>query len=125
MIHHVSVGTNDVTRSRAFYDVVLPTVGVALIKAAEAGIDYGGDHLFFSVERPVNGKPATVGNGTHIAFAAEDRAMVARFHEAALANGGTSDGTPGLRPEYGAGYYSAFVRDPDGNKLEAVTHSPT
>ncbi len=123
MIHHVSVGTNDVKCSRAFYDVVLPTVGLTLIKAAEDGADYGSGHLIFSIETPIDGKPATVGNGVHIAFAAEDRTMVNRFYETALANGGTGDGAPGLRPEYNANYYGAFVRDPDGNKIEAVTYS--
>lgn len=123
MIHHVSVGTNDVKRARAFYDAVLPTIGLTLMKSGEDGVDYGSGCLVFSVETPVDGKPATVGNGTHIAFAAEDRAMVNRFYETALANGGTGDGAPGLRPEYDANYYGAFVRDPDGNKIEAVTYA--
>jgi len=123
MIHHVSVGTNDVARSRAFYDAVLPAVGLGLMKSSQQAADYGSGQLIFSVETPVDGQPATAGNGTHIAFAAEDRAMVDRFYDEALANGGSSDGAPGLRPEYDANYYGAFVRDPDGNKIEAVTYS--
>ena len=123
MIHHVSVGTNDVARSRAFYDAVLPAVGLGLMKSSQQAADYGSGQLIFSVETPVDGQPATSGNGTHIAFAAEDRAMVDRFYDEALANGGSSDGAPGLRPEYDANYYGAFVRDPDGNKIEAVTYS--
>lgn len=123
MIHHVSVGTNDVGRARAFYDAVLPVVGLAPMKAAETALDYGSGSLIFSVETPVNGRPATVGNGSHVAFAAENRAMVDRFHRTALENGGTDDGGPGLRLEYDANYYGAFVRDPDGNKIEAVTYS--
>lgn len=123
MIHHVSVGTNDLAKSRAFYDAVLPAVGLALMKSSQQAADYGSGQLIFSVETPVDGKPATAGNGTHIAFAAEDRAMVDRFYAEALANGGSSDGAPGLRPEYDANYYGAFVRDPDGNKIEAVTYS--
>ncbi|WP_159717644.1 VOC family protein [Geminicoccus flavidas] len=123
MIHHVSVGSNDIARAKRFYDAVLPIVGLLPMKATDTGLDYGSGQFQFSVETPVDGKPASVGNGSHIAFAAEDRAMVDRFHAAALAHGGTSDGEPGLRPEYDANYYGAFVRDPDGNKIEAVTYA--
>ncbi|WP_156680626.1 VOC family protein [Sphingomonas profundi] len=123
MIHHVSVGTNDVARARAFYDAVLPIVGLALMKASDRAVDYGSGHLLFSAETPLDGAPATAGNGSHIAFAVEDRAMVDRFHATALANGGTSDGAPGIRADYDAHYYGAFVRDPDGNKIEAMTYS--
>lgn len=123
MIHHVSVGTNDVPRARAFYDAVLPVVGLSPMKASDTAADYGSGHLIFSIETPVDGNPATPGNGSHVAFAAEDRAMVDQFHAVALANGGTSDGAPGVRAEYDAHYYGAFVRDPDGNKIEAVTYS--
>lgn len=109
--------------ARAFYDAVLPIVGLTLMKASDRAADYGSGHLIFSVETPVDGEAATVGNGSHVAFAAEDREMVNRFYDAALANGGASDGEPGLRPKYDANYYGAFVRDPDGNKIEAVTYS--
>ena len=123
MIHHVSVGTNDLARSKRFYDGLLPTVGMMLMAEDERGLGYGGGTMLFSVEVPFDGKPATVGNGAHIAFAAEDRAMVDRFHAAALDHGGSDDGAPGLRPVYDANYYGAFVRDPDGHKIEAVTYS--
>lgn len=123
MIHHVSVGTNDLARARAFYDAVLPAVGMALVKEEDSAGHYGGATLQFSVLRPVDGAPASPGNGTHVAFGVETRAMVDRFHAAALAHGGTSDGAPGVRAEYDAHYYGAFVRDPDGNKIEAVTYA--
>lgn len=123
MIHHVSVGSNDIARARRFYDAVLPVVGLSLMKQADRALDYGSGQLVFSVETPVDGRPATVGNGSHIAFGVEDRATVNRFHAVALSHGGTSDGAPGLRPEYDAHYYGAFVRDPDGNKIEAVTYA--
>ncbi len=123
MIHHVSVGTNDVERSKLFYDAVLPIVGIQRTAEDEGGLGYGSGTFHFSVQVPIDGKPATVGNGTHIAFAVEDRAMVARFYAAALDHGGSGDGKPGLRPEYNANYYGAFVRDPDGHKIEAVTYS--
>jgi catechol 2,3-dioxygenase-like lactoylglutathione lyase family enzyme len=123
VIHHVSVGTNDVERSKRFYDAVLPIVGILPMAEDESGLGYGSGTFHFSVQVPIDGKPATVGNGTHIAFAAEDRSMVDRFYAAALKHGGSDDGAPGLRPEYDANYYGAFVRDPDGHKIEAVTYS--
>nr|WP_306627500.1 VOC family protein [Agrobacterium sp. SORGH_AS_0745] len=74
----------------------------------------------FSVQVPIDGKPATVGNGTHIAFVVEGRSMVDRFYAAALKYGGSDDGA---QPDYDVNYYAAFVRDPDGHKIEAVTYS--
>jgi catechol 2,3-dioxygenase-like lactoylglutathione lyase family enzyme len=121
MIHHVSLGTNDAERARAFYDPVLTLLGLRLIKADEKSADYGTGDVLFSLETPVDGRPASTGNGVHVAFLARDRAMVQAFYETGLAHGGTSDGEPGVRPEYDANYYAAFLRDPDGNKVEAVT----
>jgi catechol 2,3-dioxygenase-like lactoylglutathione lyase family enzyme len=123
MIHHLSLGTNDIARARRFYEAVFPVIGLHLMQDKETELIYGTGTFLVSLIVPINGHPATAGNGTHIAFAAEDRGMVHRFHAAALANGGTDDGAPGLRPEYNANYYGAFVRDPDGNKIEAVTYS--
>jgi len=123
MIHHVSVGTNDVGRSKRFYDAVLPIVGIQPITGDEGGLGYGIGTFHFSVQVPIDGKQASVGNGTHIAFAVEDRSMVDRFHAAALEFGGSDDGAPGLRPDYDANYYGAFVRDPDGHKIEAMTYA--
>ena len=94
MIHHASFGSNDLARARAFYDAILPIVGVSLMKATDTMLDYGSGKVIFSVETPVDGKPATVGNGSHIAFEAKDRAVVDHFHQAALSHGGTSDGSP-------------------------------
>lgn len=123
MIHHVSLGTNDVARSRRFYDPVLHLLGLRLLRAGERSLDYGVGDILISLETPVDGRPATCGNGTHIAFQARDRAMVDAFYETGLANGGTADGAPGIRAAYDAHYYGAFLRDPDGNKIEAVTFS--
>lgn len=123
MIHHVSIGTNDIGRSKRFYDAVLPLVGILPMAEDEGGLGYGSGTFHFSVQVPIDGKAATVGNGTHIAFAVEDRSMVDRFYAAALRYGGRDDGAPGLRPAYDANYYGAFVRDPDGHKIEAVTYS--
>lgn len=76
---------------------------------------------------PFDGQPASVGNGTMVSFLAKSRAVVDAFHAAALAHGGTNEGLPGLRPQYGPQFYAGYVRDPDGNKLNAVcyrAHTP-
>ncbi len=123
MIHHVSVGTNDLERSKRFYDAVLPIVGILPFAVAGDGVGYTCGTFHFSMQVPIDGKPASVGNGSHVAFGVENRGMVDRFHAVALEHGGSSDGQPRLRPDYDPHYYCAFVRDPDGNKLEVVTYS--
>jgi catechol 2,3-dioxygenase-like lactoylglutathione lyase family enzyme len=123
MIHHLSVGTNDLARSGAFYDPLMALLGLRRIRSDAQSIDYGTSDILFSVETPTNGQPATPGNGVHVAFAARDRATVDSFHRLALAHGGTDAGIPGLRPTYDAHYYGAFVLDPEGNKVEAVTYA--
>lgn len=125
MLSHVSLGTNDAARAAAFYDPVLATLGIRRLHERNGSIDYGTSIMFFSLEKPSDGKPASAGNGVHVAFLAETRVMVDEFYRIALANGGSDAGAPGLRPEYDAHYYAAFVRDPDGNKIEAVTFAAT
>jgi catechol 2,3-dioxygenase-like lactoylglutathione lyase family enzyme len=121
MLHHISLGTSDLGRARAFYDPVMKELGLHRTLDVEEAVGYGAGITVFSLNLPADGNPATVGNGTHVAFELEKRAGVDAFFQAALANGGKSDGAPGLRPEYDAHYYAAFVRDPDGNKIEALT----
>jgi catechol 2,3-dioxygenase-like lactoylglutathione lyase family enzyme len=123
MIHHVSIGTNDLTRAKAFYDPLMSLVGFRLLKLSDKAAHYGASDIVFSLETPVDGLRATAGNGVHIAFQAPDRETVRRFHEIAVANGGTDEGGPGIRENYNANYYGAFVRDLDGNKIEAVTYT--
>ena len=121
MLSHVSLGTSDAARAAAFYDPVLAVLGIRKICERDGSVDYGTAKTVFSLERPSDGRPASVGNGVHVAFDAGTRAQVDEFHRVALAHGGTDAGAPGLRPEYDANYYGAFVRDPDGNKIEAVS----
>lgn len=121
MIHHLSLGTNDSCRARRFYDPVLAVMGLKLLADRDGSLDYGVNRFLFSLEQPKDGRPASAGNGVHVAFEAADRAMVDRFHLIALEHGGTDAGAPGLRREYDPNYYGAFVFDPDGNKIEAVT----
>ncbi|MCK1390473.1 VOC family protein [Bradyrhizobium sp. 1] len=123
MIHHVSLGTNDVPRARAFYDPLMALIGFRVLKCSDRSVHYGASDIVFSLETPVNGAPASAGNGVHIAFQAPDRETVRRFHSAAVANGGRDEGAPGIREHYNANCYGAFVRDLDGNKIEAVTYT--
>ena len=120
MLSHVSLGTNDADRAARFYDPVLAVLGLRKLGERDGAIDYGTSMTVFSLEKPTDGQPASVGNGVHIAFLAGKRAQVDEFYRLALAHGGSDAGPPGLRPEYDANYYAAFVRDPDGNKIEAV-----
>lgn len=129
-IDHVSVGVTNMKRAKAFYDAALAPLGMAPVYPVEiggklVGVGYGSEPSKpnFWIQLPVNGQPASMGNGVHIAFRAKTRAAVDAFYLAALEQGGVEDGRPGLRTEYHPSYYGAFVRDPDGNKMEAVSHS--
>lgn len=121
MIHHVSVGSNDIRRAKTFYRPLMSLIGFRLIKQSSKAAHYGASDIVFSIETPDDGRPAAPGNGIHVAFHAPDRRTVRRFHATALANGGVDEGAPGIRENYNANYYAAFVRDLDGNKIEAVT----
>jgi catechol 2,3-dioxygenase-like lactoylglutathione lyase family enzyme len=121
MIHHVSAGTNDIKRARTFYEPLMSLIGFRILTSSDKAVHFGSSDIVFSLETPINGLPATSGNGVHIAFQAPDRQTVRRFYESAIANGATDEGAPGLRENYNANYYCALVRDPDGNKIEAVT----
>lgn len=127
-LDHVSVGVTNVTRAKALYDAALAPLGMKPIFPVDiagrlVGVGYGENQKpSFWIQLPANQQPASMGNGVHIAFAAPNRAAVDAFYLAALEHGGVEDGAPGLRTEYHPDYYAALVRDPDGNKLEAVSH---
>ncbi len=125
MIHHVSFGTRDAAKAKAFYDPVLAVVGWRCIKSNDQAVDYGVSEIMFSLETPVDGGEATAGNGAHVAFVARDRATVDAFYRTALEQGGIDAGAPGVRAQYDPNYYGAFVRDLDGNKIEAMTFAAT
>lgn len=125
MIDHLGIRVGDYAASRRFYDAALAPLGAGPVMEgpAEAGIratGYGraGKPAFWISEGGANAA------GTHIAFAAADRASVDAFYAAALAAGGRDNGAPGLRPQYHPNYYAAFVLDPDGINVEAVCHTP-
>ncbi len=124
VLHHVSLGSNDMDRALAFYDATMGTLGLKrVLEFLPHAVAYGVDHPVFWIQKPHNEKTATHGNGAHIGFAAHSREQVSAFHAAALAHGGRDDGPPGPRPDYGHAYFGAFVRDPDGNKIEACLHA--
>jgi catechol 2,3-dioxygenase-like lactoylglutathione lyase family enzyme len=129
MLSHVTIGTADLARAKAFYDRVIATLGIGCIadEPAHGLVGYAEGPATvpqFYLVRPIDGRPAAVGNGQTIAFVAPDRATVWTFHAAALAAGGSCAGPPGLRPHYHADYYGAYVRDLDGHKIACVCHLP-
>ncbi|TVP71689.1 MAG: VOC family protein [Leptolyngbya sp. LCM1.Bin17] len=120
IISHLSLGTNDFERAIAFYDRLLPTLGCQCIMREPGAVAYGKQLPEFWIQTPINGQPATVGNGTHVGFIAPTKEAVHAFYETALAAGAKDEGAPGPRPDYGEPYYGCFVRDPDGHKIEAA-----
>ena len=119
MLDHVGLRTGKMTEMTAFYDAALAPLGFSKLRDFGVAVGYGRDGEV----------PLWIGEGdgpssVHLAIAGADRAAVDAFHKAAIAAGGTDNGPPGLRPQYHADYYGAFVLDPDGNNLEAVCHKP-
>jgi lactoylglutathione lyase len=130
MFSHVFVGVGDFDRALAFYEPVLAALGIEprFVDRTRPWAGWqtaGGPRPLFLIGRPHDGEPHAPGNGQMVAFAAPDRAAVDRAHALALAGGGRCDGPPGLRPQYHAHYWGAYVRDPDGNKLCFVCHDAT
>ena len=123
MLHHVSVGTNDLDRAADFYDAIMEVIGLRRIKRSERILGYGLTEIIFSVEKPLDGEGCVPGNGAHVAFHAGHRSAVDEFHRKGVASGGSDDGPPGIRATYDSHYYAAFLRDPVGNKIEIVTFS--
>ena len=120
VIAHVSLGTNDYPRARAFYDAVLATLGIQRVMEHGPHAGYGRGLPEFWVQAPHDQGVAQPGNGAHVCFRAETTAQVQAFYATALALGAVDDGAPGLRPLYSPRYYAAFVRDLDGHKIEAL-----
>jgi len=120
MLHHVSFPVRDLALSGAFYDAALGALGFRRVFEDDTAIGYGlvDDEDLFCLKLRDDANPASA--GFHLAFAAPDRPAVDRFHATALAIGGSDNGAPGLRRDYGAHYYAAFLIDPDGHRIEAV-----
>ena len=124
MVSHLSVTVKNLQRSIEFYDAALGTLGYVRVWTSDDAAGYGmpgNPNEPFAIKSDPN-TPRQVGNSrSHIAFSAATREAVAAFHRAALSAGGDDNGAPGLRPHYGEGYFAAFVIDPDGTRLEAVS----
>lgn len=123
MLHHLSIGVTDLDRAATFYDAVLTPLGYARVFTGDEAMGYGyagqDDKLLLNLEDQVS----VPGEGFHLAFSATEPEHVDRFHAAALRHGGRCNGAPGLRPDYGDYYYAAFVIDPEGYRIEAVSNT--
>ncbi|WP_296268499.1 VOC family protein [Pseudomonas sp. UBA6562] len=124
MFSHIQLGTRDLPRMIAFYDAVLTCLGLERLPQVDdqgpegAGWQTpGAEWPQFYVQRPYDGQPASAGNGTQVSFAAQGPDQVQAAWGTALRHGGSDEGAPGPRPQYGAGFYAAYCRDPEGNKL--------
>ena len=122
MIDHISISVRDLKAAERFYAALLATLGMTKLREwPDAAIGYGKKYPEFWINRRSDMAPVAADSGVHICLRASDAAVVDAFHAAALSGGGTSDGAPGFRVQYHENYYAAFIRDPDGNRIEAVT----
>jgi len=121
MIDHVSVAVHDLGVSARFYQAVLATLGFTQLETRPAMVGFGKQYAEFWINLRPDRRRVSAGSGAHVCFRARTPEMVDAFHAAALAAGGESDGAPELRPQHGEGYYAAFIRDLDGNRVEAVS----
>jgi lactoylglutathione lyase len=129
MFSHIFVGVADFERALAFYEPLMAALGIErrFCDRSRPWAGWQTPHVprpLFLIGTPYDEQPHGAGNGQMVAFLAADRATVRRAHAVALANGGTSEGAPGLRPEYHDDYYGAYFRDTEGNKLCVACHSP-
>jgi catechol 2,3-dioxygenase-like lactoylglutathione lyase family enzyme len=131
MIAYVTVGADDIARAKRFYSAFLPALGYELEEGPE-GLSYalpvrpGQSHILpdFYVKPTFDGRPASAGNGTMIAFEARSQSQVRDLHSAALAAGGFDEGQPGFRASYGPHFYVGYLRDPQGNKIALFSNDP-
>lgn len=121
MIDHMSLGVADVAAARAFYARLFAPLGMTCLAEGDTFAAFGRDRISFLLLPPFDGKPASAGNGAHVAFAAPSREAVARAHAAGLEAGAGDEGAPGVRAAYPMpDVFAAYLRDPWGNKLEVV-----
>ena len=121
MIGHISIGVSDLERSSRFYELTLAPLGLVKLVTRPATIGFGKAYPEFWINwRPGMARVAS-DTGCHVCLRVKSSQEVDAFHQAALGAGGESDGAPGLRPHDRVRYYAAYIRDPDGNRIEAVT----
>jgi len=121
MIDHVSIAVRNLAASVVFYEALLLTLGHKKLVDRPGTVGFGKKYPEFWLNERRGMTPVDPDSGTHICLRAPSVDAVDEFHAAAVTGGGSSDGAPGRRPEYTEGYYAAFVRDPEGNRIEAVT----
>ena len=121
MIDHISVAVRDLDASAHFYQAVLGAIGYQKLVVRPRTIGFGKSYPEFWLNLRASLAPIGADSGAHAALRVRTSELVDAFHAAAVAAGGRCDGVPGLRPQHGKGYYAAFIRDPDGNRVEAVT----
>jgi catechol 2,3-dioxygenase-like lactoylglutathione lyase family enzyme len=121
MIDHVSIAVSHLQQSAAFYEKVLEPIGLKRLVTRDATVGFGKKYPEFWLNERPDMAPVTAGTGNHVCLRAPTVQAVEGFHETALANGGRSDGAPGPRQAAMTTYFGAFILDPDGNKIEAVT----
>ena len=121
MIDHVSIAVRDLAAATRFYEPVLRALGFTKLRERPATVGFGKRYPEFWLNLRPDMPPVDGDSGAHVCLRAHDMAAVRAFHAAAVAKGAANDGESGLRPEYNAAYYAAFIRDPDGNRVEVVT----
>ena len=122
MIDHISISVRDLNAAEHFYTELLAPLGMTKLREwPDAAIGFGKKYPEFWINRRADMAPIPADSGVHICLRVREKAAVDAFYSAALAGGGTSDGAPGFRAKYHQSYYAAFIRDPDGNRIEAVT----
>jgi catechol 2,3-dioxygenase-like lactoylglutathione lyase family enzyme len=121
MIDHVSVGVSDLQRAARFYELTLAPLGLSRLVMRPATVGFGRSYPEFWINLRADMAPVPGDSGVHICLRAKSTGEVDAFHAAALIAGGSSDGAPGVRPHDRVRYYAAFIVDPDGNRIEAVT----
>jgi catechol 2,3-dioxygenase-like lactoylglutathione lyase family enzyme len=121
MIDHISIGVSNLERSARFYELTLAPLGLAKLVTRPATVGFGKAYPEFWINLRPGMTPAAADSGFHVCLRVRSTGDVDAFHEAALKAGGASDGAPGLRPHERVKYYAAFIRDLDGNRVEAVT----
>jgi catechol 2,3-dioxygenase-like lactoylglutathione lyase family enzyme len=122
MIDHVSIAVRDLAAATRFYETVLGALGLTKLESRPTTVGFGKSYPEFWINRRADMAVVAPTSGAHVCFRARTTELIDAFHAAALQAGGASDGAPGLRPHDGeGGYYAAFIRDLDGNRIEAVT----
>jgi catechol 2,3-dioxygenase-like lactoylglutathione lyase family enzyme len=119
MIDRVSIGVRDIAKAKAFYDAALKPIGYSCLSSSDGSLGYGKETVAFWISASSSPVPSDARSGLHFCFTAPTRKSVDAFHHAAIRHGGRDNGKPGLRADYGANYYAAFVVDADGYRLEA------